>query len=138
MPLLYVVAAANGILTVLFDSAYQAYVPSLVDRENILAANSKLAISDSLAEVTGPSAGGVLVQILTAPIAIAFDACSFLVSAFSLALIRKPETPPEPVAGRKHMLREIAEGLRFLLAQSVPAPHGPADGHGRRSSWASS
>jgi MFS family permease len=113
MPLLYAVAALNGILTVLFDSAYQAYVPSLVDRENILAANSKLAISDSIAEVTGPSAGGVLVQVLTAPIAIAFDACSFLVSAFSLALIRKPETAPEPAAGRQHMLREIAEGLQF-------------------------
>jgi MFS family permease len=113
MPLLYIVAALNGILTVLFDSAYQAYVPSLVDRENILAANSKLAISDSIAEVTGPSAGGVLVQVLTAPIAIAFDAVSFLVSAFSLALIRKPEAKPAPVAGRKHMLREIAEGLQF-------------------------
>lgn len=113
MPLLYVVAAANGILTVLFDSAYQAYVPSLVERENILAANSKLAISDSIAEVTGPSAGGVLVQILTAPIAIAFDAGSFLVSAFSLALIRKPEAPAEAVTDRKHMLREIADGLHF-------------------------
>ena len=83
-------------------------------RENILAANSKLAISDSIAEVTGPSAGGVLVQILTAPIAIAFDAVHLsLVSAFSLALIRKPEAPPERAADRKHMLREIADGLDF-------------------------
>jgi MFS family permease len=113
MGLLYVVAAANGILTVLFDSAYQAYVPSLVEKENILAANSKLAISDALAEVTGPSAGGVLVQLLTAPIAIAFDACSFLVSALSLALIRKPEAPLETTVDRKHMLREIADGLDF-------------------------
>jgi len=113
MPLLYIVAAANGILSVLFDSAYQAYVPSLVERENILQANSKLAISDSIAEVTGPSAGGVLVQILTAPIAIAVDAISFLVSAFSLALIRKPEPRPDKAAGSSHMLLEIAEGLRF-------------------------
>jgi predicted MFS family arabinose efflux permease len=48
---------------------------------------------------------------LTAPVAIAFDALSFLVSAVSIAIIRKPE--PRPVRSPEaHMGREIAEGLR--------------------------
>src|SRR5437764_8049458 len=62
---LYVVAAATGILTVLFDVSYQAYVPTLVERENILQANAKLALSESVAEVSGPGIAGFLVQALT-------------------------------------------------------------------------
>jgi predicted MFS family arabinose efflux permease len=109
---LYLVAAAGGLLTVLFDVAYQAYVPSLVERDNILEANTKLTLSESVAEVAGPGLTGVLVQLLTAPVAIAFDAASFVSSAVSLWLIRKPEPRPEP-RPKPHMGHEIAEGLRL-------------------------
>ena len=64
---LYAVATLAGILTVLFDVSYQAYVPSLVDRENILEANSKLALTESIADVTGPGLTGLLVKLITAP-----------------------------------------------------------------------
>ena len=109
---LYIVAAAAGLLTVLFDVSYQAYVPSLVERENILQANAKLALSESVAEVSGPGIAGFLVTALTAPIAILFDAASFLVSAVSISLVRTPEPPPETRHPDSHIGREIAEGLR--------------------------
>jgi MFS family permease len=124
MPLLYAVAAVAGLFTVLFDVSYQAYVPSLVERENILQANARLALSESVAEVSGPGLAGFLVQVLTAPIAIAFDAVSFLVSAISVAAVRKPEPAPERRPDQ-HMGREIVEGLRtswrdpYLRAMSL-------------------
>lgn len=108
---LYVAAAAAGVLTVLFDVAYQAYLPALVERENILEGNSKLALSGTIAEIAGPGLAGVLVQWITAPMAILFDAISFLWSAASVWLIRKPEPPPEP-RREPHLGREILEGLR--------------------------
>lgn len=108
---LYLVAAASSLLTVLFEVSYQAYVPSLVDRENIADCNGKLALAGSVAEVAGPSLTGVLVAWITAPRAILFDAISFLLSAISIGLIRKPE--PQPVQRpQPHMGQEIAEGLR--------------------------
>jgi Na+/melibiose symporter-like transporter len=110
---LYVVAAAAGLLTILFDVSYQAYVPSLVDRGNLVQANAKLALSESVAEVSGPGIAGFLVTALTAPIAILFDAVSFLVSAVSIALLRTPEPAPAPRQADAHMGHEIAEGLRF-------------------------
>jgi predicted MFS family arabinose efflux permease len=88
----------------------------LVERDVLVEANSRLALSDSIAEVAGPPLAGVLVQALTAPIAIAFDAFSFLISATSLAWIRRPEPPPVSVpmgAPPAHVLSDILEGLRF-------------------------
>ncbi len=107
---LYAIAAAAGTLTVLFDVNYQAYLPSLVKRENLLEANSRLALSDSIAEIAGPGLTGVLVQWITAPFAILFDAVSFLISAGSIALIRKRETAPIPHP-HPNVAGEMREGL---------------------------
>jgi hypothetical protein len=46
----------------------------------LLDANSKLALTESMSEVVGPGLTGLLVEWLTAPVAIAFDAISFLFS----------------------------------------------------------
>jgi MFS family permease len=108
---LYVIAAASGILTVLFDVSYQAYLPSLITRENILEGNSRLALTESIAEIAGPGFTGVLVQLITAPMAILFDAASFVCSAISVWLIRKPEPRPKRTL-ESRIGREISEGLR--------------------------
>ena len=112
--LLCAVIALTGVLTVLFEAAYEAYLPSLVARENLLEGNSKLAVSSSLAEILGPGLAGFLIQVITAPLAILFDSLSFLASVASLIVIRKPEPPPVPAHDRQHILREVRDGLRFV------------------------
>ncbi len=118
MPLLFVVAALAGVLTVFFDVAYQTYLPTLVERENVLEGNSKLAMSASIAEVLGPALTGVLVKILTAPIAIFLDALSFVFSAVSVAVISKPEEKPQP-RPTDSPLREAMAGLQFIRHEPV-------------------
>jgi len=108
---LYLVAVAGSILTVLFDVAYQAYLPSLIARENILTGNSRLALTESIAQIAGPGIAGILVQLITAPMAMLFDAASFVCSAVSVWLIRKPEPAPTGTL-EPHIGREISEGLR--------------------------
>ena len=110
MAQLYAVATLSGILTVFFDASYQAYVPSLVNRAELVEANSKLALTESIADVIGPGLTGLLVQLITAPMTILLDALSFLCSAASVWLIRRPEPRPEP-GPAPHIGREIAEGL---------------------------
>ncbi len=117
--LIYVVIALVGILTVLFNSAYRAYLPSLVGPEAILEGNSRLALSESAAEVVGPGLTGLLVQTITAPVAILFDSLSFLASVLSLGLIRKPEPPPVPAEGRLPLIEEARAGLNAVLHQPV-------------------
>ena len=120
MPQLYVVGFLVGTLTVLFDIAYQAYVPSIVMPDRLLDANGKLEVSRTIAQSAGPALGGGLVGLLTAPIAIAIDAVSFLASGLLVLAIRDREPAPrdgEPAASdgvRPSLRREIAAGLRFV------------------------
>jgi Na+/melibiose symporter-like transporter len=113
-PLLYVVSFLIGILTVFFDVAYQAYLPSLVHREQLVDANGKLEASRSTAQVTGPSIAGAVIETITAPMAILLDALSFLGSALSLSRIKH-----EDVVARKHehssVKSDIREGLAVVL-----------------------
>jgi MFS family permease len=115
---LYVVVFLTGVCTVFFDVAYQSYLPSLVERDRIIEGNSKLEISRSAAQVSGPGFAGALVEIFTAPYAVLVDAISFLSSGLFLLRIRTHEETPvrETVDGRKPSLRtELGEGLRFVL-----------------------
>ena len=115
---LIAVAALVGILTVHFDVAYQSYLPVLVERDKLLESNRRLSTSASGAELVGPALAGVLVQAITAPLAILVDALSFVVSAFSVWSIRKPE----PAAQGHHQqpgLRDSLDGLRFIWSHAA-------------------
>ncbi|MGH8574982.1 MAG: MFS transporter, partial [Gammaproteobacteria bacterium] len=83
MPHLYLVAAVTGGLTAAFDVVYLAYVPHLVRREDLIEANGRLQATYSTAQAAGPGVGGVLVQALTAPIAVLVDAISYLMAFVS-------------------------------------------------------
>lgn len=94
MDLLYEVALTSSALSVVFEVAYPAYLVSLVRPEELLEANSKLEASGAVAEAAGLGAAGALVQTLSAPLALAVDAVSYMVSALSLALIPMRESKP--------------------------------------------
>ena len=121
--LLFFVAFATSTLTVFFGVAYQSYLPSLVGRERLIDGNSKLEASTSAALMAGPGLAGVLVQVLTAPIAIVLDAASFVVSAVFLGLIRQPEAAPEKSAGEgSNIWKEIGEGLNVVFCHPLLRP----------------
>jgi MFS family permease len=106
---LYVVAFAVGALTVLFDVCNVALFAALIPSERYVEANSLVNGSRALSFVAGPSAGGLLVQLLTAPLALLADACTFLASAGCLTRIAPPEPPPA-TAEKGHLLA----GLRWV------------------------
>jgi MFS family permease len=111
LPQLYVVAFVSGILTVFFDVAYGAYLPSLIPRQRLVEGNSKLEISRSGAQLAGPGLAGLLVQALRAPVAILADAVSYLGSVVFLLAVRNEEPPVSvPAEGRDTMGGRSARG----------------------------
>jgi MFS family permease len=111
---LYVVALFTGVFTVFFDVAYQSYLPHLVGTENLVEGNAKLEAVRGVNQIAGPTVAGFLIQAVTAPVAVAVDAVSFVGSALFVGLIRKREAKPER-APDAHLGREISEGLKFVL-----------------------
>jgi MFS family permease len=119
---LYLVVFLESCLGSFFNAAYPAYVPSLIGVDHVVDGNGKLATSSSLAEIGGPGLGGGLVQLIGGPLAMLVDAISFLVSAISLGLIRRPE-PPRPARETETRIRQdIVEGLRLVASHPILIP----------------
>ena len=115
--LLYVVALSAGVLTVLFDVTFLSFVPSLVAREQLVEANSKIEATSSAAQVVGPGLGGVLVGALGAAFAVVIDALSFVASALFISSIRVTE--PSPSGAGRGVAAEIGEGLREVFTHRI-------------------
>ena len=107
-----------GLATVFFDVAYQSFVPVLLPPEKIAGANSALETSNQVAGITGPGLVGGLLEIIKAPLLLIIDAVSYLVSAFSLLMIKDSEKVKEK-ADRRPLAVEIREGLAFVVRQPL-------------------
>jgi MFS family permease len=115
---LYAVAFAAGLLGFLFHVAGEAYLPSLVPRSALVSANARLRGGEAVSEGAGFGAGGWLVQLLGAPLALLVDGATFLASAGFIARIRRKEPPPAPrgeARGAGAALLDVREGLEFVL-----------------------
>ncbi|MBP0456870.1 MFS transporter [Streptomyces montanisoli] len=121
MPLLFVVAFLIGLGTIFFEVAQLSYLPALVKQEDLADGNAKLEGSRSVAQLAGPSAGGFLVQIFTAPVAIAVDVVTYILSVVFLLRVRGHDAPPEPIE-RMTLRGEIAEGVRFVFSHPLVRP----------------
>ena len=118
---IYIVAAVNGILSVFFDTAYQAYLPVLVERKDLIEVNQKLQTSASAAQVAGPGIASYVYNAVGGATAIVFDALGYLASSISLLSIRKQEEkkeldlndPPADFFG------EMKEGVKVVTGSPV-------------------
>ena len=124
---LYAVALLVGVCRLFGDVARSSFLPTLVPRASLVEANAKLATSDSIARVAGPGLGGALVQLLTAPIAIALDAASFLLSALCLSLMRVGEGGATPAAAAS---ASVGDGAEAATVGGIGADQG-AEGRDR-------
>jgi len=115
LPTLLLVAFAVGVLSVYFDVAYQTSLVRLLKRDQLLRANSAVEGSRSAAQIGGPALGGVLVSLLSAPIAVACSALFFVLSFRSIARIRHREAMPERSGRPPRVWRQIHDGVRFVI-----------------------
>jgi MFS family permease len=111
---LFAVAFVTGVFTVFFDVAYQSYLPELVDRQQLVEGNAKLAARESTAHVVGPGIGGALINWVGASTAVVADALSYALSFVCLVAIRTPADVPERGGSPTSLVTDIREGLRFV------------------------
>ncbi|MEU8023037.1 MFS transporter [Micromonospora haikouensis] len=112
LPALYALTAVVASASVLFVVADAALFPTLLDDDRLVAGQSLVYSARTVASVAGSGAGGLLVPVLSAPVAVAADALSYLWSAALLTRIDRPaaRTPPPRTAPVS------TTGLRFITA----------------------
>ena len=113
LPQLYVVTFGAGMLSIVFNVSDATLFVSIVAPEQYVDGQSLIYGSRALSFVGGPSIGGVLVQALSAPVAVAVDALSFLGSAFFLGRIRPAEPPTDDGPG------SVLAGARFIAGSAL-------------------
>ncbi|WP_051808499.1 MFS transporter [Actinoplanes subtropicus] len=118
LPVLYAVAFGTGTLSVLFEVAHSSLFADLVQRPDYVRANSLVNGSRAMANVAGPSVGGLLVQVFTAPFALVADVLTFVASAAFLSRMAVEERPVE----RDRKGGGMADGMRFVLRSPVLRP----------------
>jgi MFS family permease len=123
---LMTVAFLTGACSIVFDVAYQPYLTSIVQPERLIDGNGKLETSNALAAVAGPGLAGGLIALLGAPMTVAMDAVSFVVSALILGRIHSPEDVPQDIPDRTEphppLWQQIREGLLIVLRHEVLRP----------------
>jgi MFS family permease len=119
---LLAVALLAGVCSVFFTSAYQAYLPALVEGEDLVEANAKLQGSQSAAQIGGPGLAGGIAALAGVATGLLVDAISFAASAVCLRSIDAREPEPQAHAAGHDLREEVVEGLRFLLGDSYLRP----------------
>ena len=116
----YLVAFASATLTIAFDAAEFAAIPSLVPSDDdLVRANGRVQASYSAAQIAGPLLAGLLITVAPIQQVLWVDAASFLVSAVTLALITTPFNTLRDTEDRRALRREILDGLRYVLGHPV-------------------
>lgn len=121
LPAVGTVLFIMGTFAVFRAAAEQTYVPDLVSRDALIAANARMGQSATVAETSGPALGGALVGWISAPFALGVNAATYLMSAWAVASIKTPEPPPPPKR-KLTILRDVDQGVRFMYRHRTLAP----------------
>jgi MFS family permease len=116
---LWVVIFAIGVLGVMFETAYHAYLPALVGREFVAEGNQKLELSRSTAQFAGPGIAGLAVNAVASALVLVVSAATYVASAVLLLFVRRPDTPPQSPEARPNALKAIGAGLSWVLRHPV-------------------
>ena len=116
-----VVAAGVGAASSLFQITDNTYLPELVGRDDLVAANATIEATDSVAEITGPAAAGLLIRAVGAPLAVVIDAATYAWSAILLVAIppRPPPIATEGAGARASVLADLRAGMRALWRDEI-------------------
>jgi MFS family permease len=113
---LYALAVAFGVADAFASPAQSAYMPSLLKREQLVAASSVSQSAGQLTTIVGPVPAGLVIKTLGVASAFFLDAISFL---FIIGALWKLPDPPKSQTARKPMLHSIAEGIAYV-GKDVP------------------
>ncbi|MGO4600025.1 MFS transporter [Terrabacter sp. 2RAF25] len=118
LPALLVIVMLTGSAAVINGAAEMSFLPRLLEARHLQPAHARIDGADAAASTAGPALGGVLVNALGAPLAVLLDSLTYLYSALTLSRIQVEEPPQRTGVTVRRLVREIAEGIRWVYRTS--------------------
>jgi MFS family permease len=109
-----VVVLLMGTFTSVFDVAWHSYLPSVLDRRQLVEGNTKMQASYSIAQVSGSGLGGLLLKVMTPAAALALDLASYVLATVSFLLIKRREAPRGAPEATESFRYRFTHGFRVL------------------------
>lgn len=119
--LIYVVAGIAAYLNTTFLICITTFIPSIVDQDQLVAANGRLQATSALAFVSGPMLAGLASDNLGPTLSVGVVAQTYLLSALFMAFVRARATSV-PSTRQRSGMGELLTGLRFLIRHPVLRP----------------
>lgn len=116
---IYALGFVNATISIGFDSAQFAAIPSLVPTDDLVTANGRIQASFSVATVVGPLLAGAMIAVMPVETIFAIDAASFLVSALLLSVIARKFNTSNEIKTPTSLRTDVAEGLRYVWNHPV-------------------
>jgi MFS family permease len=119
--LFYLIGFAQAAVGTFFDPAKSALLPSIVERDSLLAANGLSQTTRVITSVIGAALAGVLVSGAGgAWPAFTLDALTFFVSAIFIGRIVAPRhVPTSAPGGVRATANQLMDGLKYLVGQQL-------------------
>lgn len=118
--LIYVLVILLEITEIFFHSSMSVVIPSIVEKEQYLEANSMRTMLISVGVILAPVLGAIIYGAFGLFVAIVINAASFAVSAISEMFIKVPKTKSEDnVRSISGFKKDLLEGLS-LIKKSKP------------------
>ncbi len=115
----YLIGFVNATISIAFDSAQFAAIPSLVPTDDLVTANGRIQASFSAATILGPLVAGALIAVIPVEAIFAIDAASFAGSAICLSMIARGFNIAGREFERSSVLTDVVEGLRYVWSHPV-------------------
>jgi MFS transporter, DHA3 family, macrolide efflux protein len=103
-------------LTSIYNPTFDASLPKVISKDNIVVANSLFSVSNSFISLGGPVFAGVLIGFIGPWMNIFINSLSFIASAFLIYYI-KSNLNSEKRSGKNSILTDIKEGINYIQGQ---------------------
>lgn len=111
-----VVVVIAGLMRTFFNTAVASATPDLTDKDKLDKTNALFQSTVQFAQVVGQPIGAVLYKLLGAPMLLLIDGISYLLSAFSEALIKMPKHATDRQVSVKSAIKRFKQNFKEGLA----------------------
>lgn len=116
---IFIIASLVSLADTFFFPARSSFIPNIVQKEELIMANSLCTSAGEFMNLIGPAVGGVIIGLFGIKVAFFIDAATFLFSAILILSISIKEGIGRKEANINSFILELKEGISFVKEKKI-------------------